>query len=128
MKPVLISFLSPIADDGISYAYGYVFVGCNLAAAALVWFFLYESRTLSLENVDRMYGEKDVKPWTSSRWTPPGYITRKQRDGSHDHDDDDATTRIGSTDTRPRGASHEKKHSGDSVPSETRREDVSRAV
>lgn len=79
----LIGLLSPIADAGISYKLGYVFAGCNFLAALLVWFFLYESRTLSLENVDIMYGEPDVKPWTSSKWVPPGYITRKERDETH---------------------------------------------
>ncbi|KFH48801.1 High-affinity fructose transporter-like protein [Hapsidospora chrysogenum ATCC 11550] len=79
----LIGFLTPIATSGISYAYGFVFAGTNLAAALLVWFFLYESRTLSLENVDLMYGQPDLKPWTSHRWVPPGYVTRKERDTSH---------------------------------------------
>ncbi|KAK3344265.1 general substrate transporter [Lasiosphaeria hispida] len=120
----LLSFLTPLAVDGIGYAYGYVFVACNLAAAALVWFFLYESRTLSLENVDVMYGEKGVKPWTSSKWTPPGYITRKQRDESHDHNDD-----VASNDTLPgaTSSSYEKKESGLDA-TETRHEDASRAV
>lgn len=76
----LISFLSPLADSGIGYAFGFVFAACNLAGALLVWFFLYESRHLSLENVDRMYGQPEVKPWTSSKWVPPGYITRERRD------------------------------------------------
>ncbi|KAJ6445085.1 high affinity glucose transporter ght1 [Purpureocillium lavendulum] len=76
----MIGFLTPIATDEIKYAYGFVFVGTNLAAALLVWFFLYESRTLSLENVDLMYGQEGLKPWNSSKWVPPGYITRKQRD------------------------------------------------
>lgn len=76
----LIAFLSPIADRGIGYSFGFVFAGCNAAAALLVWFFLYESRGLSLENVDRMYGQPEVKPWTSSKWVPPGYITRERRD------------------------------------------------
>ncbi|KAM0817039.1 putative General substrate transporter [Seiridium cardinale] len=79
----MISFLTPLADSGISYAYGFVFVGTNLAAALLVWFFLYESVSLSLENVDLMYNQKDVKPWRSSKWMPPGYATRKQRDEGH---------------------------------------------
>ena len=43
----LLAFLTPLADDGISYAFGFVFVGCNLAAALLVWFFLYETVGLS---------------------------------------------------------------------------------
>lgn len=83
----LISFLSPIADDGIGYAYGYVFVGCNLAGALIIWFFYYESRSLSLENLDRMYGEPHVKPWTSTKWVPPGYISRERRDPDAGDDD-----------------------------------------
>jgi MFS transporter, SP family, sugar:H+ symporter len=75
--------LSPIADDGIAYKFGYVFAGCNLACAVLVWFFLYESRTLSLENVDLMYGDPSIKAYTSSKWVPPGYITRKERDETY---------------------------------------------
>ncbi|GJN80187.1 hexose transporter hxt1 [Purpureocillium lilacinum] len=76
----MIGFLTPLATEKIKYAYGFVFVGTNFAAALLVWFFLYESRTLSLENVDLMYSQEGLKPWNSSKWVPPGYITRKQRD------------------------------------------------
>lgn len=79
----MVGFLTPLADSGISYAYGFVFAATNFCAALLVWFFLYESRTLSLENVDLMYGQDHLKPWTSSKWVPPGYITRKERDESH---------------------------------------------
>lgn len=79
---VMIGFLTPLADSGISYAYGFVFAGCNILGALLVWFFLYESRMLSLENVDLMYGQPDLTAWSSSKWTPPGYITRKDRDES----------------------------------------------
>jgi MFS transporter, SP family, sugar:H+ symporter len=76
---VLIGLLSPIAADGIAYKHGYVFAGCNILAALLVWFFLYESRTLSLENVDLMYGDPSIKAYNSSKWVPPSYITQKQR-------------------------------------------------
>ncbi|KND89960.1 Hexose transporter 2 [Tolypocladium ophioglossoides CBS 100239] len=79
----MIGFLTPLATEGISYAYGFVFFGTNLAAALLVWLFLYESRMLSLENVDLMYGQDDLQPWKSSKWVPPGYITREQRDETH---------------------------------------------
>ncbi|KAK1522534.1 uncharacterized protein CCOS01_10246 [Colletotrichum costaricense] len=78
----LISFLTPFATNGISFAYGFVFAGCNLAAAFLVWFFLYETKMLSLENVDRMYSDPSVKPYSSTKWVPPGYITRKDKDES----------------------------------------------
>lgn len=80
LPSVMISFLTPLANDGISYSFGFVFVGCNLAAGLLVWFFLYETRCLSLENVDLMYSQPELKPWTSHKWVPPGYITREQRD------------------------------------------------
>lgn len=79
----MIGFLTPLADSGISYAFGFVFVGTNIAAAALVWFFLYESRTLSLEHVDLMYGQKDLNAWNSHRWVPPGYVSREKRDEHH---------------------------------------------
>ncbi|KAI5463664.1 general substrate transporter [Mariannaea sp. PMI_226] len=110
----MIGFLTPLADDGISYAYGFVFVGTNLAAAALVYFFLYESRTLSLENVDLMYSQPDLKPWTSSQWVPPGYVTREEREdaqlrrmsqASADHGG--AVEKQGSSDGSVAGMHHE---------------------
>lgn len=80
----MIGFLTPLATSGIGYSFGFVFFGTNLAAALLVWFFLYESRTLSLENVDLMYGQKELKAWNSSDWVPPGYVTRRLRVGQAD--------------------------------------------
>ncbi|KAG6040518.1 hypothetical protein E4U41_000340 [Claviceps citrina] len=79
----MIGFLTPIATKGISYSFGFVFFGTNMVAALLVWFFLYESRTLSLEHVDLMYGLPGLKAWTSPKWVPPGYLTRKIRDEPH---------------------------------------------
>ena len=58
-------------------------MGCNVAAAALVYFFLYESVSLSLENVDCMYGQAGVKAWTWRKWVPEGYVTRKKRDEAY---------------------------------------------
>jgi SP family sugar:H+ symporter-like MFS transporter len=81
----MIAFLTPFADDGISYAFGYVFAGMNLVAALVTWFFLFETRTLSLENIDLMYRQLEVKAWSSSKWAPPGYITRKERDETYVH-------------------------------------------
>lgn len=82
LSTVMLSFLTPLADDGIGYAYGFVFVGTNLAAAILVWFFLYESVGLSLEHVDVMYSDPKIKPISSGKWVPEGWISRKEKRGS----------------------------------------------
>jgi SP family sugar:H+ symporter-like MFS transporter len=51
----MLAFFTPFITGDIQYAYGYVFAGCNLAAFALVYFFLLESSGKSLEEVDAMY-------------------------------------------------------------------------
>jgi len=79
----LIGFLTPYATDGISYAFGYVFFGCNVAAALLAYFFLFETKSLSLENVDKMYSDKSLKAWQSTKWMPEGYISRTERDPAY---------------------------------------------
>jgi SP family sugar:H+ symporter-like MFS transporter len=134
----MISFLTPLATAGISYASGFVLVGTNLAAFFDVYFFLSESVSLSLENVDKMYSQPELKPWTSHKWVPEGYITRMQRDEAYFHrhgrgdagSGDDGETAVGSG--RPSGA--EKKGSGDlghangGFGTEEREERVNRAV
>jgi SP family sugar:H+ symporter-like MFS transporter len=60
-----------------------VFVGCNLAAALIVWLFMFETKSLSLENVDAMYQEPKMKAWQSSKWVPPGYVDRLTRDEAY---------------------------------------------
>ncbi|KAJ7271717.1 general substrate transporter [Mycena rebaudengoi] len=47
---------------------------CNLAGAAIVYFFLYESSDLTLEMVDIVTS----KPWTSRQWAPLGYSSREE--------------------------------------------------
>jgi len=73
----LLAFFTPFITGAINYAYGYVFAGCVLAGAVIVYFFLYESAGLSLENVDRMYNDPKCKPWNSSKWVPVGHESRK---------------------------------------------------
>ncbi|GAA6059272.1 hypothetical protein JCM10212_006665 [Sporobolomyces blumeae] len=73
----LIAFFTPFIDSAIRYKYGYVFAGCNAAGAAIVFFFLYESSNLSLENVDLMYNDPHAKPWNSNRWVPVGHESRE---------------------------------------------------
>jgi MFS transporter, SP family, sugar:H+ symporter len=79
----LIAFLTPFANDGIGYAFGFVFFGCNAAAAIMVYFFLYETKSLSLENVDAMYSDETLKAWQSKKWIPAGYIDRNRRDSAY---------------------------------------------
>ncbi|KAI8935873.1 hypothetical protein NX059_007388 [Plenodomus lindquistii] len=79
----MIGFLTPYANDGIGYAFGFVFFGCNFAAAAVVYFFLFETKSLSLENCDIMYSDPNIKAFTSKKWVPPGYISRMERDGAY---------------------------------------------
>jgi SP family sugar:H+ symporter-like MFS transporter len=79
----MIGFLTPYADDGIGYAFGFVFFVCNFVAAGIVYFFLFETKSLSLENVDVMYSDPNFKATNSKKWMPAGYITRNERDESY---------------------------------------------
>ncbi|CAE7177224.1 hypothetical protein P3342_001835 [Pyrenophora teres f. teres] len=79
----LIGFLTPYADDGIGYAFGFVFFACNFVAAGVVYFFVFETKSLSLENVDIMYSDPSLSARTSKKWIPAGYITRNERDDSY---------------------------------------------
>jgi SP family sugar:H+ symporter-like MFS transporter len=72
----LLAFFTPFIVGDIGYAYGFIFAGCNLAGAIIVFFFLYESSDLSLESVDMMYNDPNTKAWTSHRWAPEGYHSR----------------------------------------------------
>jgi SP family sugar:H+ symporter-like MFS transporter len=75
----MIAFLTPFANSGISYAFGFVFFGTNLAAALITYFFLFETKSLSLENVDAMYSDPRTNAMKSSKWVPVGYTDRKTR-------------------------------------------------
>ncbi|KAG8873743.1 hexose transporter hxt1 [Tulasnella sp. 331] len=72
---LLAFFTTPIVQQ-ISFKYGYIFGGCNLAGALIVFLFLYESSGLTLEAVDVMYNDPNAKPWTSGSWAPPGFTDR----------------------------------------------------
>lgn len=51
----MLAFFTPFITGDIDYLYGFVFAGCNLAAAFIVYFFLMESSGRTLEEVDQMY-------------------------------------------------------------------------
>ncbi|KAJ8581299.1 general substrate transporter [Rhizopogon salebrosus TDB-379] len=66
----LLAFFTPFISSAIHYRYGYVPAACNLVGVVVVYFFLYESSHISLENVDNMYTDPNCKPWTSRGWSP----------------------------------------------------------
>ncbi|KAF6789024.1 High-affinity fructose transporter ght6-like protein 1 [Colletotrichum musicola] len=65
-----IGFFSPFITKAIDFRYGYLFAGCNLVAAAMVYFFVIEGQGRTLEEIDTMYLEH-VTPWKSTQWVPP---------------------------------------------------------
>lgn len=72
----LLTLFTPFITSSIGYKLGYVFAGTNLLGVLVVFFFYYESSSLSLEQVDIMYNDPHAKPWTSGDWVPPGHSSR----------------------------------------------------
>jgi MFS transporter, SP family, sugar:H+ symporter len=62
-----ISFFTQFITGAIDYFYGLVFACCCLALAAIVFFFVIESKDRSLEEIDTMY-LLGVNPITSASW------------------------------------------------------------
>lgn len=65
----MLAFFTPFITGSIDYRYGYVFAGCNAAAAFLVYFFLIESAGRTIEEVDAAY-LLYVDPRKSSSFNP----------------------------------------------------------
>ncbi|OSS53939.1 hypothetical protein B5807_01605 [Epicoccum nigrum] len=78
----MIGFLTPYANAGIGYAFGFVFFGCNFFAAAMVYFFVFETKSLTLESVNDMYMDTSTKAINSKNWVPAGYLNRNERRAS----------------------------------------------
>ncbi|CCE92471.1 sugar porter family MFS transporter TDEL_0E02280 [Torulaspora delbrueckii] len=66
----LIGFFTPFITSAINFYYGYVFMGCMVFAFFYVFFFVPETKGLTLEEVNIMYEER-VLPWKSASWLPP---------------------------------------------------------
>lgn len=66
----LISFFTPFITSAIHFYYGFVFTGCLLFSFFYVYFFVVETKGLTLEEVDELYAQ-GVAPWKSSKWVPP---------------------------------------------------------
>ena len=70
IRGFLISFFSPFITSAIHFYYGFVFTGCLIFSFFYVYFFVYETKGLSLEEVDELYAQK-MPAWKSSGWVPP---------------------------------------------------------
>ncbi|CAL9735873.1 high-affinity hexose transporter Hxt6p [Monosporozyma servazzii] len=66
----LISFFTPFITGAIDFYYGYVFMGCLCFSFFYVFFFIPETKGLSLEEVNTMWLEGTL-PWKSASWVPP---------------------------------------------------------
>lgn len=66
----LISFFTPFITSAIHFYYGFVFTGCLLFSFFYVYFFVVETKGLTLEEVDELYAQ-NIAPWKSSKWVPP---------------------------------------------------------
>lgn len=66
----LISFFTPFITSAIHFYYGFVFTGCLLFSFFYVYFFVVETKGLSLEEVDILYASGTL-PWKSAGWVPP---------------------------------------------------------
>ncbi|KAI5953910.1 hypothetical protein CANMA_004749 [Candida margitis] len=66
----LISFFTSFITQAIHFYYGFVFFGCLVFSIFFVYFMVYETKGLSLEDVDELY-QSGIPAWKSTNWTPP---------------------------------------------------------
>ncbi|ODV64923.1 general substrate transporter [Hyphopichia burtonii NRRL Y-1933] len=87
----LISFFTPLITARIHFYYGFVFAGCLLFSLFYVFFYVNETKGLTLEEVDELYAQ-GVLPWKSSSWVPPsteqmatttGYAAESKPENEH---------------------------------------------
>lgn len=85
----LISFFTPFITGSINFYYGYVFVGCLIFGYVYVFFFVPETKGLTLEEVNTMWLE-GVLPWKSASWVPPDRRTADYDANAMTHDESPA--------------------------------------
>jgi SP family sugar:H+ symporter-like MFS transporter len=81
----LLAFFTPFIVKDIDFKYGYVFAGCNLLGALLVYFFVVEGQGRTLEEIDTIYLD-NVPARQSAKWVPPPpeEMARKRREAGLD--------------------------------------------
>ncbi|QID84730.1 hexose transporter hxt9 [Saccharomyces pastorianus] len=89
----IISFFTPFITGAINFYYGYVFIGCLCVAFFYVFFFVPETKGLTLEEVDTMWLE-GIPPWKSASWVPPDRRTADYDEEAVAHDDRPAYKRF----------------------------------
>ncbi|QID78847.1 Low-affinity glucose transporter hxt3 [Saccharomyces pastorianus] len=92
----LIGFFTPFITGAINFYYGYVFMGCMVFAYFYVFFFVPETKGLTLEEVNDMYAE-GVLPWKSASWVPPSRRGANYDAEEMTHDDKPLYKRMFST-------------------------------
>ncbi|KAF0272805.1 hypothetical protein FOG51_02097 [Hanseniaspora uvarum] len=65
----LISFFTPFITSAIRFAYGYVFMGCLIFSFFFVFFYVPETKDLSLEEVNELWLD-GVLAWKSTSYVP----------------------------------------------------------
>lgn len=65
----MLSFFAPKIAEDIGPLILLIFFGMLVFGFFYVWFFIPETKGLSLEEVDEMY-RSGVKPWNSAGWRP----------------------------------------------------------
>lgn len=65
----IISFFTPFITDAIHFYYGFLFVGCLIFSIFFVYFFVPETKDLTLEEVNELWLE-ELPAWKTSNWVP----------------------------------------------------------
>ena len=89
----LISFFTPFITGAINFSYGFVFMGCLVFSFFYVFFFVPETKGLSLEDVNTMWMEGTL-PWKSAEWVPPSKRGAGFDTAQFAHDDKPAWKRL----------------------------------
>lgn len=82
----LIAFFTPFITGAINFYYGYVFMGCLVFSYFYVFFFVCETKGLTLEEVNEMY-EDGILAWKSDKWVPMGRRNQDYNVDELNHDD-----------------------------------------